>query len=92
MTNVRLIVDRSKNKDQIRDFNQSVQNQIQGLLPLNTGFGVEHLNSEEDYGLQAADLFCWGVFRKYERQSDDWYKVFQSRIKYEQEYLGGCGA
>jgi len=86
-TNVRLIVDKSKNRSEIRDFNQYIQKYIEGQLPLNTGFTVEHLNSLEDPCLQAVDLFCWGIARKYRQRETDWYDVFARRICYEDEYL-----
>ena len=86
-TNVRLVVDRSKNIQEIQDFNQYVRNQIEALLPLNTGFAIEHLTSKESAGLQAVDLFCWGIFRKYESGDCDWYRIYSSRIRYETEYL-----
>ena len=86
-TNVRLVVDRSKNREEIRDFNQYVKNQIEGLLPLNTGLMVEHLNSQESSGLQAVDLFCWGIFRKYEFDDPGWYEIYRSKVRYETEYF-----
>lgn len=85
--NVRLIVDRSKNREEIRDFNQYVRNQIEARLPLNTGFQIEHLTSQESAGLQAVDLFCWGVFRKYELRDYGWYKQYGHKFRYESEYL-----
>ena len=87
ITNVRLAVDRSKNIREIRNFNQYVRNQIEALLPLNTGFSIEHLTSEESAGLQAVDLFCWGIFRKYEFSDYEWYRIYSSKIRYETEYL-----
>jgi hypothetical protein len=87
LTNVRLTVDKSKNKDDIRDFNQYIQNQIEGILPLNTGFSIEHLISHESFGLQAVDLFCWGIARKYERADKQWYDMFKHKIQFETEYL-----
>lgn len=86
-TNVRLVVDRSKNREEIKDFNQYVQNQIEALLPLNTGLIIEHLKSYESPGLQAADLFCWGIFRKYEFKVEQWYNIYSGKIRYETEYL-----
>ena len=58
---VGLVVDRSKNREEIRDFNQYVANQLQALLPLNTRLDIDHLGSHESSGLQAVDMFCWGV-------------------------------
>ena len=86
-TNVHLIVDKSKNRTEIRDFNQYLQNYIEGQLPLNTGLTIEHLNSHEAPGLQAVDLFCWGIGRKYTRQDTQWYDCFAEKIRFEDEYL-----
>lgn len=82
-TNTNLIVDRSKNKEEIKDFNRYIQDYIQGRLPLNTGFKVEHLTSQESAGLQAVDLFCWGIARKYEQRDTEWYEVFKEKIEVE---------
>ena len=91
-TNVHLVVDRSKNRNEIKDFNRYLQNQIEALLPLNTGFKVEHLNSQEDPGLQCIDLFCWGIFRKYEYNDKNWFDVYCHKIKFITEYLPNIGA
>ncbi len=64
--NVELIVDRCKNKEEVRDFNQYLVNQLEALLPLNIDLNISHLTSQESTGLQAVDLFSWGIFRKYE--------------------------
>jgi hypothetical protein len=89
VANVRLIIDRSKNREDIRDFNQYVENHLQAILPLNTGLTIEHPASHERAGLQAVDLFCWGIARKYERGDLVWYSLFQHMLKYEDEYLRG---
>lgn len=85
--NVEMIVDRSKNKEETRDFNQYLFNQVEALLPLNTAFDISHLSSQESAELQAADLFCWGIFRKYEYNDGKWYDMFSDKIRYETEYL-----
>lgn len=85
--NVEMVVDRSKNKKETKDFNQYLFNQVEALLPLNTAFDISHLSSIESAELQAADLFCWGIFRKYERDDAKWYDMFKDKISYETEYL-----
>nr|MBC8551144.1 DUF3800 domain-containing protein [Candidatus Brocadiales bacterium] len=85
--NVELIVDRSKNKEEVRDFNQYLANQLNALLPLNTNLNIQHLTSQENTGLQAVDLFCWGIFRKYEHNDFEWYREYRHRLTYEEEYL-----
>jgi len=37
--------------------------------------------------LQAVDLFCWGIFRKYEMGDSEWYDVYQDALVFETEYL-----
>lgn len=74
--NVELIVDRCKNKKEVRDFNQYLVNQLEALLPLNTDLNILHLTSQESMGLQAVDLFSWGIFRKHENNDVEWYKVY----------------
>jgi len=85
--NVEMVVDKSKNKKETKDFNQYLSNQVEALLPLNTAFHFSHLSSVESAELQAADLFCWGIFRKYERDDEKWYDMFKEKISYETEYL-----
>jgi hypothetical protein len=85
--NVELIVDRCKNKEEVRDFNQYLINQLEALLPLNTDLNILHLTSQESTGLQAVDLFSWGKFRKYENNDIEWYKVYRDRVRFETEYL-----
>ena len=31
--------------------------------------------------------FSWGIFRKHERQDDEWYSFFSEWIIFEDEYL-----
>jgi hypothetical protein len=84
---VTLILDRSKNKEEIRDFNAYVENQLEALLPLNIPLNIYHEPSHENPGLQAVDLFCWGIFRKYEKGETAWYNIYENMIAYEAEYL-----
>ncbi|MDR4496462.1 MAG: DUF3800 domain-containing protein [Candidatus Scalindua sp.] len=85
--NVELIVDRCKNKEEVRDFNQYLINQLEALLPLNTDLNILHLTSQESTGLQAVDLFSWGIFRKYENNDSEWYNVYRQKVRFETEYL-----
>jgi len=84
---VNLITDRCKNKEEIRDFNHYVANQLEGLLPLNVPLYITHERSQDNAGLQVVDLLCWGLFRKYELKDAKWYDVFKETVKFEDEYL-----
>ncbi|MCD4764530.1 MAG: DUF3800 domain-containing protein [Desulfobacterales bacterium] len=84
---VNLIIDRSKNREEIRDFNKYVANQLEGLLPLKVPLYITHELSQHNVGLQAVDLFCWGLYRKYEKNDTAWYNIFIKAVKFEDEYL-----
>lgn len=84
---VTLIMDRCKNREEIRDFNNYVANQLEALLPLNVPLNIYHERSHENVGLQAVDLFCWGIFRKYESGDTEWYDIFRKSVAFETEYL-----
>lgn len=84
---VNLIVDRFKNTEEIKDFNTYIVNQLEALLPLNIPLYITHELSQNNPGLQAVDLFCWGLFRKYEMDDAAWYQLFQPAIAFEDEYL-----
>ncbi len=38
-------------------------------------------------GLQAVDVFSWGIFRKYERKDKEWFDIFREKVKYDSVYL-----
>jgi Protein of unknown function (DUF3800) len=84
---VTLVTDRCKNREEIKDFNSYVANQLEALLPLNVPLNIYHERSHENEGLQAVDLFCWGISRKYETGDSEWYDLFREAIAFETEYL-----
>lgn len=84
---VSLVVDRCKNKEEIKDFNQYLANQLEALLPLNTKMNIDHLASHESAGLQAVDMFCWGIARKDGAGDGEWYQVYRGKVCFETIYL-----
>jgi hypothetical protein len=84
---VSLIVDRCKNKEEIKDFNSYMVNQLEALLPLNARLAIDHLSSEENAGLQAVDMFCWGIARKDDLKETDWYDYYKKNVKFTTVYL-----
>lgn len=54
---------------------------------MNTDLNISHLTSQESAGLQAVDLFSWGIFRKYENNDMEWYRVYRDKVGFETEYL-----
>lgn len=84
---INFIVDRSKTKKNIFEFNQYVIRQIKSRFDLSVPIEIHHYNSKNNFGLQIVDLFCWGIFRKYEKNDLSWFSVFESKVKYETLYL-----
>lgn len=82
-----LVVDRCKNREEIRDFNSYVENQLDSLLPLDVPLNIYHEISQANPGLQAVDMFCWGIFRKYECGDVAWYEYYAEKIRFETEDL-----
>jgi hypothetical protein len=85
---VQLIVDKSKSKPEIEEFNSYIMRALKGRLDPKVPLDINHHLSHENRGLQAADIFCWGIFRKHEKKDIEWLEIFrQDKVKYEDLYL-----
>ncbi len=62
-----IVVDRSKNKDEITLFDQIIIGIMTERLPRKTKLTIRHRRSQENVELQAIDTFCAGIWRKYEK-------------------------
>jgi len=82
-----LVIDRSKSKKEIKEFNNYLIRQLSGRIDPRVPLDIDHHLSHEDLPLQAVDLFSWGIFRKYERGDMEWFDVFKRKIKYDDVYL-----
>lgn len=85
---VELIIDRSMGKPEIEEFNSYIRRQLEGRLSPNIPLDIYHKLSHENYGLQAVDLFCWGIFQKYERNNTEWFDIFyKDKIIFDEQFL-----
>lgn len=84
---IELILDKSKSKPEILDFNNYIRRQLEARIDPKVPLDIYHWNSEENGGLQAADMFCWGIFEKYERRKLEWFNIFNPKVKYDSLYL-----
>ncbi|HEY7310081.1 MAG TPA: DUF3800 domain-containing protein [Gemmataceae bacterium] len=80
-------IDKSKGAVEREEFNEYLGTQIQGRVPPKVALHIRHMLSEESRGVQAADMFSWGVFRKYAQSDEVWYALFRNRIAYESLFL-----
>lgn len=81
-----MTVDKSKQHKGIAEFNAYILNQIKARLHPLVPLDIVHVLSQESCGLQAADMFAWGIFRKYEKGDCAWYDVFKSRLRADRLY------
>ncbi|MEW6586069.1 MAG: DUF3800 domain-containing protein [Nitrospirota bacterium] len=86
-TRIQLIIDRSKNRREIGEFNDYIVSQLQGRLDPRVPLDIYHYTSHENLGLQAADLFSWGIYRKYEKNDREWFNIFREKVRYDDRYL-----
>lgn len=84
---VEMIVDKSKSKPEIVEFNTYIRHQLEARLPPSAKLDVFHWSSQDTPGLQAADVFCWGIFQKYERKDEAWLAVFREKLMLDEQYL-----
>src|SRR3990167_10827466 len=80
-TQISLVIDKSKSKPEIAEFDRYVLSNLQGKIDPKIPLIISHRDSQEDLCLNAVDLFSWGVFRKYEKKDMDWYEVFKGKIR-----------
>ncbi len=84
---VELILDKSMAKPEIADFNLYIRRNLEGRLSPSVPLDIYHWLSHENAGLQVADLFCWGIFQKYERNNTEWIDVYKDKIRFDEQYL-----
>lgn len=64
-----------------------IRRQLEGRLSPNTPLDIYHWLSHENCGLQAVDLFCWGIFQKYERKNEGWLNVYKEKVLLDEQFL-----
>ncbi|MFA5991721.1 MAG: hypothetical protein WC794_05770 [Candidatus Doudnabacteria bacterium] len=84
-----MVIDKCKGKPEIQEFNSYISRQLQSRINPKTPLYINHLNSIQSMGLQACDMFCWGIFQTYERGNTQWFELFEKeKIKFNELYFG----
>lgn len=84
---VNFVIDKSKSKPEILDFNKYIRTALESKIKPSVPLDINHLNSCENCGLQAVDMFSYGIFEGHERRRWDWYKIFEEKIAFCTIYL-----
>lgn len=79
-----LVIDKSKNTKGMTDFDRCIRESVCTPGGETLHIAINHHNSQENHMLQAVDLFSWGIFRKYERDDDEFYNEYKDKIRYEE--------
>ncbi|HPD57479.1 MAG TPA: DUF3800 domain-containing protein [Smithellaceae bacterium] len=82
-----LIIDKSKSKPEIIEFNSYIRRQLESKIDPTVPFYINHADSKENFALQATDLFSYAIFEKYERAREEWFRIIEKKIKYYSVYL-----
>lgn len=72
-----IVIDKSKNSYAVDLLNAKI---FQSFRDKNVELLVRHERSYHEPGLQAVDLFCWGIAKHYEHANSEWYEIFCERI------------
>lgn len=86
-SSIHLTVDKFKNNRERTLFDNFLKAHLEPKLPFNVPLNISHEKSDESAGLQAVDLFCYGIIRKYGVKDNAWYSEFSDQIKKEIEWM-----
>jgi hypothetical protein len=84
---IEFIIDKSKDRTEIAKFDEYIRQNVLARISLKVKLHIYHENSQKQKGLQIVDLFCWGIFQKYEHSNTAWLNKFREKIKYERKYF-----
>lgn len=84
---IELILDKCKGKPEIEEFNSYIRSQLEARISPNNPLDIYHWDSQKNCGLQACDLFCYGIFQKHERRNDKWREVYKEKIIFDEIFL-----
>jgi hypothetical protein len=84
---VNVVVDESKGKADRKDFNSYIKTHLENTFSLNTQTYITHENSQNNPGLQAIDLFSYGIWKKESTGDDEWFRLFERRITNNMRYF-----
>lgn len=84
---VNLVVDRCKDSEDRKDFNAYIKANLETSFPIETNIYITHETSHENAGLQAVDMFCYGIQRKENQKDEQWHDKFSKHIAHHIDYL-----
>ena len=77
---VLLSLDRSLSHESRNTLNKALRYDLLSRLPPNVAVDIRHVDSRAHPGIQAVDLFRWGIFRAHENNDSNWRQCFAHLI------------
>lgn len=65
------------------DFDSYIRTKIDERTFFKPRIKISHYDSKNSPGLQACDFISWSIFRKYESDDEEYYRIFKDKIKKE---------
>ncbi len=84
---VELTIDKSKSRPEIVEFNSYIRRELESKIDPAVPLNIYHVDSKEQCGLQAVDMFSYAIFEKYERRRKEWYDIIKEKIRFVSVYL-----
>jgi len=81
-----IVLDKSKNKEQIKDCNDYLIRNIESKVSLDIEIDILHEDSTVIKQLQLADIFCYWFFEKYNKNNTEWLDEFRDKVKFDNLY------
>ena len=75
-----ITIDKCKSPKEIIKCNQHLESVIYPKMRPHNKLDIYHSESQDDKAIQAVDLFCHGLFEKYEYKEMSWYQLFSNKI------------
>lgn len=79
-------LDRSLSHESRNTLNKALLYDLQSRLSPNVRVTIQHIDSQAYTGIQATDLFCWGIFRAYETNDKEWRDCYKHLIVFDQVF------
>jgi hypothetical protein len=78
-----LYLDKCKGSQERKNFDHYIKTHMESKIQLEALVNCYHLDSTENSGIQAIDMFLAGIYEKYNNRKSDWYDTFKQHIVFE---------
>ena len=80
INHVSIIIDKSKGSTDRKEFNTYIKTYLEYVVNLDTHIYIKHEDSPSNAGIQAVDMFCWGIQQKESSGNDEWLRLYHSKV------------